>query len=85
MQVAPFSLMPKKEVECRKIEKAFRKATKVFGDSVVQLLIYHLEEKYGVHIGSAPCSSVEEIEAALTDVAGGAADILISRMRTFLR
>lgn len=39
--------MPKKEVECRKIEKAFRNATKVFDDSVVQLLIYHLEEKYG--------------------------------------
>jgi hypothetical protein len=84
-QVAPFCLMPKQEVECRKIESAFRNATKVFDDSVVELLLYHLEKKYCVRIGPAPCSSVEEIEAALSDVLGGAADILISRMRAFLR
>lgn len=71
--------------DCGKIEDAFRNATKVFDEPAVPVLMYHLEERYGIRIGSAPCSSVEDIEAALLDIAGSAADLLIARMRSFLR
>jgi hypothetical protein len=77
--------LPENETDCKKIEQAFLKATKVFDESAVRVLMYHLEDKYHVHIGSAPCSSVEQIYAALLDIAGSAADLLISRMRSFLR
>lgn len=77
--------MPENEDDCKKIEQAFLQATKVFDDSAVRVLIFHLEEKYHVHIGCAPCSSVEEIYTALLDIAGSAADLLISRMRSNLR
>jgi hypothetical protein len=71
--------------ECKKIEEAFLKAMKVFDDSAVRVLVSQLEEKYSVRIGSEPCSSVAEIEAALFDIAGVGADLLTSRIRSFLR
>ena len=76
--------MSTNDADCRKIEEAFRKAVKVFDESGVRVLLYHFEEKYGIHF-EPPCPSVEEIETALYDMAGPASDLIISRMRSFLR
>lgn len=73
------------EDECRRIDAAFTQAMRAFDESAVRVLKFHLEEKYGIRIGVCPCSSVEEIEVALTEIAGVASDILVSRMRSFLR
>lgn len=73
------------EAECRSIDAAFVQAMRVFDESAVRVLKFHLEEKYGIRIGTCPCSNVEEIEAALREIAGIASDLLISRMRAFLR
>lgn len=77
--------MPENEADCKKIEEAFRNATKVFDESAVRVLMYHLEESYDIRIGSSPCSSIEEIESALFDITGNASDLILSRMRSFLR
>jgi hypothetical protein len=77
--------MPADEAECRRIEVAFVQAMRAFDEPAVQILKFHLEEKYGIRIGVCPCSTLEEIEAALTEIAGVASDLLISRMRAFLR
>jgi hypothetical protein len=77
--------MSSDEAECKRIEAAFAQAMRAFDESAVRVLQFHLEEKYGIKIGSKPCASLEEIEATLTEIAGVAADILISRMRAFLR
>lgn len=73
------------DADCSKLADAFYKSMKVFDANASRVLEFHLQEKYGIRIGSAPCSSIEEIEKALRDIAGVAADILISRMRSFLR
>lgn len=77
--------MPSDEAECKKIEAAFAQAMRAFDEPAVQVLKFHLEERYGIRIGTYPCSTLEEIEAALTEIAGVAADLLISRMRAFMR
>jgi hypothetical protein len=69
---------------CKKIEEALKKALTTFDEPAVRVLLYHLEEKYRIRF-EPPCSSVEEIEAALSDIAGSASDLVISRMRSFLR
>jgi hypothetical protein len=71
--------------ECTKIEVAFRKTMSIYGENTARVLLFQLEEKYDIRIGSTPCASLEEIEAALFDIAGVGADILISRMRSFMR
>lgn len=71
--------------ECKKIAEAFEKATKVFDPNTTLLLRSLLEERCGLKIGSPPCSTLEEIEAAMTEIAGTGADLLISRMRSFMR
>ena len=73
------------ESECRRLEEAFRLAMRVFDASTTRLLISELEDKYDVHIGEPPCSSLEEIERALVEVTDVGADLIISRMREFLR
>jgi hypothetical protein len=73
------------ESECKKIEAAFFQAMRAFDEPAVQVLKFHLEEKYGIRIGVCPCSTLEEIEVVLTEIAGVAADLLISRMRAFMR
>ncbi len=72
-------------VECAKIAKAFDRATDVFEKYSARLLRSILEEKHGIQIGTCPCSTLEEIEAALFEIAGVAADLLVSRMRSFAR
>ncbi|AIF82104.1 hypothetical protein NTE_00020 [Candidatus Nitrososphaera evergladensis SR1] len=69
--------------DCKKIEEALKKALNTFDESAVRVLFYHLAEKYRIRF-EPPCSSVEEIEAALFDIAGPASDLVISRMRSFL-
>lgn len=70
--------------DCKKIEEALKKAVGAFDKSAARVLLYHLEEKYRIRF-EPPCSSVEEIEAALFDIAGPASDLVVSRMRAFLR
>ncbi|UVS68308.1 hypothetical protein [Nitrososphaera viennensis] len=69
---------------CKKIEEALKEALSTFDKPAVRVLLYHLEEKYHIRF-EPPCSSVEEIEAALFDIAGPASDLVVSRMRSFLR
>lgn len=71
--------------ECKKIEEAFMTAMKVFDQSAIMVLVSQLEERYNIRLGSAPCSTLAEIEAALFDIAGVGSDLLISRLRSFLR
>ncbi|MEO9295150.1 MAG: hypothetical protein ABI347_06075 [Nitrososphaera sp.] len=55
------------------------------GDSAVEALVFVLKERYSIKLGGrSPCSSIEEIEAALVDISGTAAEILIMRMRAHL-
>ena len=70
--------------DCDKIEQAFKNAVRVFDESAVRVLLYHLEEKYHMRF-EPPCPKLEEIEAALHDIAGPAADVIIVRIRAFLR
>lgn len=85
IQVSLSSLIPKTETDCRKIEYAFRSATQIFGPAIIESLVSDLKEKYNIRIGTFPCSSVNEIEAALAEIIGTSADILVSRMRSFMR
>ena len=73
------------ESECRRLEEAFWQAMKVFDASTTRLLISEMEDKYGIHIGMPPCSSAEEIEKALIKITDVGPDLIISRMREFLR
>jgi hypothetical protein len=70
--------------DCKKIEEALKKALETFDAPAVRVLLYHLAEKYHVRF-EPPCSSAKEIEAALFDIAGPASDLVVSRMRSFLR
>lgn len=70
---------------CARLEKALREAMSVFGEDSTTATIMALQNKYGVRIGKPPCSSIEEIEKALAEITGTDADIIVSRMRSFLR
>lgn len=71
---------------CERLETALRQAAMIFGEPIVEALMTALREQYGVRIGpgSLPCSSMEEIESALTQIAGSGAEILMKRMRDVL-
>jgi hypothetical protein len=62
-----------------------RQAISIFGDQAAEALILALKERYNIRLGQTPCSSVEEIFEALADLSGQGADILVSRIRSFLR
>ena len=70
---------------CIALEGALRQAISIFGDQAAEALILALKERYNIRLGQAPCSSVEEIFEALADLSGPGADILVSRIRSFLR
>lgn len=70
--------------DCKKLETAFLSAASILGGSAAEALVFVLRERYRIRLGSAPCSSIEEIEAALVDISGAAAEILVMRMRTYL-
>jgi hypothetical protein len=71
--------------ECEKIEAAFKKAIGICGSDATNILLFHLEERYRIRIGSAPCALLEEINAALFDITGVGADLIIARMRSFMQ
>lgn len=58
----------------------------LFGEPVVEALVTALKEKYGIRLGalSLPCSSLAEIESAMTQIAGSGAEILMNRMCSIL-
>ena len=70
---------------CKGLEKALREAMNVFGEDSANATIMALTSKYGIKIGKPPCSSIEDIEKALAEITGTGADIIVSRMRSFLR
>jgi hypothetical protein len=70
---------------CTRLEKALREAMSVFGEDSATATIMALQSKYGIRIGNPPCSSIDEIEKALAEITGTGADIIVSRMRSFLR
>ena len=70
---------------CIALESALRQAISIFGDQAAEALILALKERYNIRLGQAPCSSIEEITEALADLSGPGADILVSRIRAFLR
>ncbi|MEO9294209.1 MAG: hypothetical protein ABI347_01250 [Nitrososphaera sp.] len=72
--------------DCATKRNALNYALGVFGKDASRLLISQLEDKYKLIIdGSTPCSSLEEIEQALFDIAGPSSDLIIARMHAFLR
>jgi hypothetical protein len=70
---------------CKELERALRQAASIFGDYAAEALILALKERYGIKLGQAPCSPIDDIAKALCDISGPGADILISRVRSFLR
>ena len=70
---------------CKELERALRQAAIIFGDHAAEALMLALKERYGIKLGQAPCSSIDDIARALCDISGPGADILISRVRSFLR
>lgn len=72
--------------DCRTKHMALNHALSVFGENAARLLISQLEDRYRLIIdGSTPCSSLEDIEQAILDIAGPSSDLIIVRMRAFLR
>ncbi len=71
---------------CQTKQKALKHALSIFDEDASRLLISQLEDKYKLIIdGSTPCSSVEDITDALFDIAGPSADLIVSRIHSFLR
>ena len=72
--------------DCKTKQNALNHALSVFGENAARLLISQLEDKYRLIVnGTTPCSSLEDIEHALFDIAGPSSDLIIARMRAFLR
>ncbi|MEW5839479.1 hypothetical protein [Nitrososphaera sp.] len=71
--------------DCETKRQALRHAVSAFSPDAYRLLVFHLEDRYKLIINGSPCSALEDIEAALVDIAGPSADLIISRMRAFLR
>jgi hypothetical protein len=69
---------------CDEIKTAFMKACDLLEKSTVSVLIYPLEKKYNIRF-ERPCSTLEEIEAALFDITGYGATLLIRRIHDFLQ
>jgi hypothetical protein len=71
---------------CEKLESALRQAMMIFGAPMVDALVKALRDQYGVRLGPnlLPCSSLQEIEGALEQIAGSGAKILMNRIREFL-
>lgn len=69
---------------CEKLEAALKSAAGILGDQAAEALIFVLKDSYGIRLGRSPCSSIEDIEAALVDISGAGAEILVGRMRDAL-
>lgn len=70
---------------CAQKREALKQALGVFGNEAYNVLVFHLEDRYKLIINGSPCSAVADIESALTDMAGSSADLIISRMHSYLR
>lgn len=70
---------------CAQKRKALNYAIAAFDESAYRLVVSQLEDRYKLIIEGSPCSAVADIEEALTDMAGHSADLIISRMHTYLR
>lgn len=72
--------------DCKTKQNALNQALSVFGKEAARLLISQLEDRYGLIVKcSTPCSSLEDIEHALFDIAGPSSELIIARMHAFLR
>lgn len=70
--------------ECTKIQSALRNAAIVMGDGVWESIEKQLQIVYRLRL-DPPCSAVDEIEKALVDLLGTSADLIVVRMRSFMR
>lgn len=71
--------------DCKTKRDALDYALLFLDDNTSRLLISTLEEKYHLIInGSTPCSAIEDIEKALFDIAGVGAELIITRLHTYL-
>lgn len=70
---------------CAAKRDALKFALSAFGSGAYRLMVFHLEDRYNVKIESSPCSELADLEAALHDMAGTSADLIIARMHSFLR
>lgn len=71
--------------DCRTKHMALNHALSVLGENAARLLISQLEDRYRRIIdGSTPCSSLEDIEQAILDIAGPSSDLIIVRICAFL-
>ncbi len=70
--------------DCEKIQKALREATVVLGEAAWKSIELQLQSVYGIRL-EPPCSAVEDIERALFDLLGNSADLIVVRMRSFMR
>ncbi len=69
---------------CAAIEKAILKTMEIFGEDYAKATVMMLKNRYRIRLGSAPFSSIEDIERVLAEITGTGADMIISRMRLFL-
>jgi hypothetical protein len=71
--------------DCIAKREALKFALSAFGPGAYRLMVFHLEDRYNVKIESSPCSELADLEDALRDMAGSSADLVITRMRSYLR
>jgi hypothetical protein len=72
-----------KKENCRRLEQALMEALRPFGEQGVRLLMSQLDEKYHIRF-VPPCPTMDQIEAALLDIAGPATAAIVSRMRSYI-
>lgn len=70
--------------DCSDIQDALRNATIVLGEAASESIQIHLQTIYHIKL-DPPCSSAEDIEKALFDLLGTSSDLIVVRMRSFLR
>lgn len=75
---------PNGEANSKNVKEAFLRAINVLGPETSRLLLYHLEHNYGISVEGSSFAKSSEIEAALTDVAGTGATLIIQKMREYM-
>jgi hypothetical protein len=70
---------------CSQKREALKQALAMFSQDTYRVLVFHLEDRYKLIIEGSPCSAISDIEDALNEIAGPAADLIISRIHSFLR
>lgn len=69
---------------CENIREALREETVVRGEAAWKSIALQLQTVYGIRL-DPPCSTVQDVENALVDLLGTSADLIVVRMRSFLR